>query len=181
MVKNPLLISGIFFLLSIVFVLILLWPKYQDFQILREKIERRETDLETQTAYFENLQKISTELKNYQSQLSKIDSALPKNLSLPEILNFLQYNASQSGLSFKKIGSVATVGFQSEETGLVSEEITLIKETTINLGFSGDYFSFKNFLSVLEGSARLFDFENIIFSLTEKGTEFDLTIKTYSY
>lgn len=189
MLKNPLLISGICLLLSMVLVLLLLWPKYQDIQILEEKIEWKETDLETQTVYFENLENISGRLKEHQEQLSKIDSALPESLFLPEILNFIQYSASQSGLLLKDISSITTIipslspqdleaGFEGEEIDSVNNKV---KETRINLKFSGDYPSFKNFLLILEKSTRLFGFQDITFSRTEESTEFDLIIKVYSY
>ena len=187
MVKNPLLISGIFLIISLVFGLTLVWPKYQDFIDLRKKIEGKKIELKTQANYFEDLQKISKELKKYQSQISKIDSALPEKISLPEVLNFLQKISSQSGLLLKNI-SPKTIALEVTKPG--EEEITEetkiikgpeIKETKINLSLTGDYPSFKNFLSLLEKSARLFEIESISLSSDKEGLNFDLKIKVYSY
>jgi len=183
MVKNPLLISGIFLIISLVFGLTLVWPKYQDFIDLRKKIEGKKIELKTQANYFEDLQKISKELKKYQSQISKIDSALPEKISLPEVLNFLQKISSQSGLLLKNI-SPTKIALEVEKPK--EEEIKIIKgpgikETKINLSLTGDYPSFKNFLSLLEKSARLFEIESISLSSDKEGLNFDLKIKVYSY
>lgn len=172
MVKNPLLISGICLIISLVFGWALIYPQYQEFSILRKKVEGKEIELESETVYFADLQKISQELQKYQTPLSKIDSALPKTSSLLEILNFIQRTVPQSGLILKGLSPVAVASGVEE---------TQIKETRINLGLSGDYSSFKNFLFVLEQSARLFEVESISFSSGKEGFGFDLTIKTYSY
>jgi len=209
MVKNPLLISGICLIICLVFIFILIWPKYQDLNILRKKIKGKEIELESEVSYFSDLQKISQELQKYQTPLSKIDQALPKTSLLPEILNFIQRTSSQSGLLLKEISPVS-VGVEVKDTETKKEILeegtapaplevkkSQIKETKINLDLIGDYSSFKNFLSVLEQSARLFEVEKASLSSTSRaeakggeeglpsstkeGAKFDLVIKTYSY
>ena len=159
--------------LSVLLLFLLIWPKYQNLSSLNKEISKKELEFQSQEEYFQNLKDISERLKEYQESLSKIDSALPSNPSLPELCNFLQKTSSQSGLSLKEISpsSIATGG----------EEI---KESKVNLTLAGSYPSFKNFLSVLEKSARMIELEKISFSSPKKETEsfdFDLIIKVYSY
>lgn len=192
MVRNSLLISGVCLIISLVLGLTLIYPKSQDLAILRKQVKEKEAELESLKAYFADLQDISQELQKYQSQLSKIDSALPEKSSFPEILDFIQKSASQSGLLLIEIGQIVTTRrteevppeeIPPEGAEEVPKEVktSRIKETRINLKLIGDYASFKNFLPLLEQSARLFEIENLSFSSTEKGLDFNLVIKTYSY
>lgn len=157
---------------SVLLFFLLIWPKYQSLSSLNKEISQKTSEFQSQEKYFQDLQKTSEELKKYQDSLSKIDSALPSDPSLPELFNFLQNFSSQSGLSLKKI-SPSSISPKEE-----------LKESRVDLTLSGDYPSFKNFLSVLEKSARMIELEKIFFSSPQKETEsfdFNLTIKVYSY
>lgn len=175
MVENRQLIIGISLIVALILIVVLIWPKYQELSIFEKQIEGKKTELELETTYFAHLQQVSQELKQYENQLSKIDSALPQTSFLPDLLNFIQKAASQSGLLLKEISPVKTTQISSEETAQ-------IKEVKLSLSLVGDYFSFKNFLSALETSARLIEVENISFSSPKEGPfTFDLIIKVYSY
>lgn len=154
----------------------LVFPKYQELSSLRQKIEEKKAEINNQDEYFSNLKKISEELKNYQIQLAKIKTALPSNpfLSLPILLDFFQKASFQSGLVLKEI---KTPSIQA------SPDFKEIQEIALTLVVSGSYPSFKNFLSILEKSARLIQVENISFSGEKKeaSLDFNLKIKTYSY
>jgi len=159
-----------FFSFSLIFLLV--YPRVQNLFFLKKEILEKESDLQSEEEYFQEIEKTSEELKKYQDSLLKIDSALPKKFSLPELLNFLQKVTSQSGLSLKGISSVSA-------TPLLAGKI---KENRLNLVLVGNYSDFRNFLSILENSARLIEVENISFSLPKEGqTNFNLTIKVYSY
>lgn len=161
----------IFFSLSFFLIIFLIFPKYQNLNSLKKEIFEKEDELSSQEKYFETLRETSEELKKYEDSLSKVDTALPKNPSLPELLNFIQKTSSQSGLSLKGISPAVTSPLEGE-----------IKETRINFLLVGSYSDFKNFLSILEKSARLIDIENFSFSSPKEGQfNFNLAIKVYSY
>ena len=161
----------IFFSLSFFLIIFLIFPKYQNLNSLKKEIFEKEDELSSQEKYFETLQETSEELKKYEDSLSKVDTALPQNPSLPELLNFIQKTSSQSGLSLKGISPAVTSPLEGE-----------IKETRINFLLVGSYPDFKNFLSILEKSARLIDIENFSFSSLKEGPfNFNLAIKVYSY
>lgn len=150
----------------------LIWPKYQGLKNLEFKIAQKESELKSQEEYLTNLRNISQELKQYQDNLLKIDSALPDGPSLPSLFNFLQKACSQSGLVLGDIGSVV-VSSQKESD---------IKEFHIGLSVSGSYTALKNFLYVLENSVRLIEVENIYFNSEKKEPfSFNLAIKVHSY
>jgi Tfp pilus assembly protein PilO len=171
---NYILITATSFLLALVLGIGLVHPEYQELQLMEEKIEARKIELQTKEAYLQELKEISQELKEYEAELSVIDSALPYDASLPSLLDFLQRISSENGLVLNS----------TKRTGIsLFEEESKIKENQLTLELTGDYPSLKNFLQVLEKSARLIEVESISFSAPEEEGPFtfDIVIKVYSY
>ena len=169
------LISIVFIALALIFGTIFVLPNYQELDLLWQSIKRQEEEIAKRKEYFQDLRNTAEELKNYQEQLAKIDSALPPDTDLPALFDFLQKTASQSGLFLKSI---------SHSAAQPSSEITGPEETTVSLSLSGSYPSLKEFISdYLEVTSRLIEVESISFSSSpEEGPrEFNLTIKVYSY
>ncbi len=165
----------------------LIWPKYQDLRSLQLEIGKKRVELQYKEKHISNLQEVSEELKKYKTELSKIDSALPFNPSLPSLFNFLQKASSQNGLIFRNVDSFSMTTPKEKPTVPTQPGI---KEISLNLGVSGSYSAFRNFLSTLEKSARLIKIENISFSSPEEKLtvptqetpfDFDLSIRVYSY
>jgi len=157
------------------------FPKYQNLNLIQLKIKEKEAELQSEKEYFSNLSEISEKLKEYEESLSKINSALAAEPRLPALFNFLQIAASQNGLVLKKIAPTLPGPLKEElvEEGLSPE----IREVGINLAVAGSYSSFKNFLSTLEKTARMIELESISFSTLEEAgpIDFNLRIKVYSY
>lgn len=154
------------------------WPQYQNLKGINLKIQEKKVELQYKEEYFSNLKKTSEELKNYESELSKIDFALPSGRSLPSLFNFLSNAASQNGLIFKNVDSFSIV-----HSATPSEEQPEIKSIYLNITVAGSYSAFKNFLSVLEKTARLIEVENITFFTPQEKEPFssNLKIKAHSY
>lgn len=170
---RPIFIIIITLFLVLVLGVVLIWPQYQTLKALPKNIKEKEAQLQYKKIYFSELSQIKAELEQYELALSKIDSALPPDLSLPSIFNFLQKASSQSGLVLKAISPVNTSP---------SEEISTASETKFSISVVGAYSSFKDFLSTLEKSARLIEVENISFSSpSEPSLTFNLRIKVFSY
>ena len=171
--KNYPLIIAISLFLSLALGIGLVLPKYQELRALEEKIRDKKMEIASQEEYFSDLQKISEQLKEYQVPLAKIGQALPQNPSLPQLLDFFQKTGSQSGLVLKGISPAFTVPV---------EGISGVRQTSLSLALEGSYPSFKDFLSILENSARLIELENISFSSPKEGPfTFNIRIKVYSY
>lgn len=165
------IVASIFISIVLIFTLVL--PKYQDLAVLKEEILLKKSEFQSQEKYFQDLKKIAESLMEYATSISKIDYALPPEPYPAELLNFIQKVSSQSGLSLKAIDLVSTTPIENEK----------IKESRVKLGLIGDYPQLKNFLSILENSARVIEVENISFVSSEKEIpfEFNLTLKVYSY
>lgn len=169
------LISGALLLLAILVGVLLLWPNYQKLNNLWLQLERKETNLRYTEEYYNELSLLSERLKEFETELSKIDSALPSQPSLPSFYNFFQKTASENGLILTAIGNFSTTPFKGKEE---------IKETSVGpIGLSGSYSSLKNFLIALEENSRMIEIENLSFSSPREGEIFDfkIALKIYSY
>ena len=152
-----------------------IWPQYQDFQLKQFQIEEKNKGLQNRQEYYQELARISEELKGYPEELSKVDSALPPEASLPSLFNVLQKKASESGLILSKVDSVSEIP---------SKENQDIKEYNLDIFLIGSYPALKNFLLSLENSARLVEVKEASFSssVDEKSPlVFKLTLKFHSY
>jgi len=169
------LASIILFTLTILIVVFLLWPGYLKFQNYQAQVHNKEVELQYKDEYYKELSSLSEKLNGYQDQLSKINSALPVDSSLPSFYNFLQNAASENGLILKS--------FSSFSTKALAEKPEIMETVLGPIVFSGSYSSLKNFLITLEKNSRIIEIENISFSTPKEGDLFDfkITIKTYSY
>jgi type IV pilus assembly protein PilO len=164
----------IFFLIVAVMAATLLWPKFQDLQISRKNLEEKKDEFQNKEEYLMKLTGLRNSLKEYQTEFSKIGFALPDNPSLPSLFSYLQETSSESGLVLERISPFSLSS---------SQNFPGLQETIFSIEVSGVYSSFKNFLSLLEKSARLIEIENISFSSggDDESFAFDLKIKVHSY
>ena len=131
---------------------------------------------------YEQAFKSSKKLDEHQEELTKIDSALPSEFSAPSLLKFLQKIAPENGLVLTAVSSSLAQPLSQRND---------IKEIQSSLSLSGSYSSLKNFLKVLEKSARLIKIDSVSFSTSQKKEgetaeiskifDFQLEVKTYSY
>lgn len=170
------------FLFSVLIVFFLIIPQYQNLETLKKLVADFETARKNQVNYFEELKKISFDLERHKDALSKIETALPSNPSLPELFHFIQGLCAQNECDLIKIGSISTFSLPNSQ----------LKETKTEITVRGNYSNFKKFLSGIERSSRLIEIENISFSFPETGPQkktsaeeglfnFNLKIKTYNY
>lgn len=164
------------FLLLIILVFVTAFfglPKYREFSAIGLEVKEKKTELEDKEKYFSELKTLSASLEEFAPELAKVDSALPSESSIPDLLNFLQKVSSQNGLILERF-----------DVGRISpEEKPDIKKISLNLSLTGSYQSFKNFLFSLQENSRLIEAESINFSSPEKSGlfTFNLNVKTYSY
>ncbi len=155
-------------------------PEYNKLEANKQNVAVKEKELRVLDNYIVNLQNLVAELNNYKVQLSKIDTALPSDPSLPALFNFFQKMSAKDGLVLKSMNIVSKPAQDAEK----KEGEKQVQEIYINIQVAGSYSAFKNLLFSLEKSARLIEVENISFSLDEKGEEgssFNLSVKTHSY
>ena len=174
----------IIFFISFLGIIYFLLPEISNLQEFKKRVSEKESFLQEREKEFLNLQKIKTQLEFYQENLEKINTALPKEISLANLLNFFQDKASSSGLIIKGITQVIPLQPKVEKEKKVK---TPLEPHYFNLNLIGSLASFEEFLKTLETSARFFEVENIsVENIPQKESEetlleFNLSVKVYSY
>ena len=93
---------------------------------------------------------------------------------VPDLINFLAEKSSQNGLILEKVNLDKISSL---------EKNSKIQKISLSLSLSGFYPALRNFISILQKSAKLIEIDSIIFSESKTGGvfSFNLKIKTYSY
>ena len=170
MLRKSIIIAAVL-IATILFAFFAIFPKKGELSDLAKRVEEKKRELKAREDYLKELQKISYDLQGYQDELAKIKSALPEDPQVLLIYNFLPKAASRSGLVLKNVSH--SLG-NSESKGL--------KTVNLDLTLSGRVDGFRNFLFLVEKSARLIEIGSFSFASPEKKEEpasFNLKIKVY--
>jgi len=157
-----------------VFVFLYVFPKKDALSSLENIIQEKKQELAAKEGYFKELKIASKGLEDYQSQFAKIKSALPEDPQPIVFYDFLQKSTSRAGLVLKNINYDLSGTENSGAQGL--------KTISLNLGVAGTIDGFRNFLSILEKSARIINIESFSFTSPDKEknpVNFNLKIKAY--
>lgn len=168
----------IIFVIILLIIFLFVLPKYRQVDALQNDLAKKQAEYDNKSAYYAKIRDIIKNIENKKEALSKINSALPTDSYLSSLVYFFQRKGAEAGLA---ITSMALS--QVSKPDLKKD----IKDITFNLRLSGTYESFKNFLSSLDKSARLFEVNSISFSglqVRRAGPqiyEFNMEVKTHAY
>lgn len=154
-------------------------PEYQTFAVLQTQLAQKTAQYNSANNYYNAITQTYNNLQTHQSDLAKIDSALPKNSDVGGLIYFLQATATSSGLQTQNL-FLSTPSNSTPQTNSAST----IKNIVFLMSVSGDYASLQKFITTLEQSSRLFEITSISFGSTtqpQKSTNFSLQIVTHSY
>jgi len=143
---NKPLIATACFILSLLLIVFVVWPKYQELQDLNEKVAQQRINLEKSEKYISNLEDLDSRLKDHKGQLEKIEMALPSEAGLPSLLNFVYQTSKDTNLNFKRVGSISTPPSKED-----------VKRAEVNITLVGSYKAFRSFVRTIEESARVID------------------------
>lgn len=155
-------VSVFILLLILVFSVFILWPKFKEVSGLKNKISQTEKYLESTKQYLEELEEKSKQIEENKEKILKLNQILPEKENLPHLFSFIRKLATESGLLLTNVSFAQTLPPEG------SGENLPLKEIQINLELKGNYPSFKNFISQIEKSARLFEPLRISLTKTEK-------------
>jgi len=158
---------------SLIMGIFLILPKYENYTLLADQIKSKQNEFDSKEEYLGKLYETAEKIDAYQEKIVIMDSALPDEPSLPNLLNFLQISASQNGLALHNI---------SKSQSLLVEGSNL-KFTKMGIVLAGPYRSLQGLIEKLEKSSRLIAIENIDFSSPQPNGIFDfkLNIKLFHY
>lgn len=167
------IIAAISFLIVIALAVLVLWPMFQELESVWGDIETGKMELQIKQEYVSKLDGIKEQLDEKRTEISRIQTTLPSNPSVPSLFNYLQRVSSEYGLILTEISPFSVSS---------SSSFTDLRETTFSIKASGSYSSIKDFISSLEKSARLIEVESISLSPgQETAFEINLRLKTFSY
>jgi len=161
------IINLVLFALILAASVFLFLPKYRELKAESGVLKEKSKALKMKNDYYLNLRLVAKRLDEKKDYLNKIDSALPKRISLPAIFNFIEKISDESGLSIDKIDSTgldnssAEVNYDKEADNDNLNGISQIKKVILSVSLSGTYSSFKNFLNLLYKNARIFNVNSI--------------------
>ena len=175
--KYSIIIIAMGITVSIIIGVFLFWPEYRELNNLQDRLAQKNTELENQNKYMQQLLEIEEKRKEKKELVNKVNNALPLGSDIPSLLNFLQEACIQTGMGLDAVSWQELLSSNKEKRGR-------LKEYSISLKLSGSYFAFNNFLFSLERSSRLIDVIESEFSISEEENEpipFDIVLRVYSY
>ncbi len=172
MVINKFLIIVIILIASGCLFWFLVMPQYNQFKVLQSELIIKEAEYNAKYAYYAEVLRLFSELEKKQEGLSKIDKALPDEISLSPIIYFIQKKTQESGLIAKDLFFTKISNKDNKES---------IKDINFSLSVIGSYTSLKNFLYALERSANLFETRSISFSSSSMSNATSKSSQTYSF
>lgn len=151
----------------------LTWPTYQGFQRNLQELKGVTLEYQYLSEHYANLERIDEELRQNETALAKIDSALPSSPMIPDLLDYLLKAASQNGLI---VGNLGARVVKSSQTKAPMQDIE------VEVSVSGSYESLKSFLNTLHKNARMIEADSISFSTPsdEALFSFQINLRTHS-
>ena len=155
----------------------LLWPMLQEFSRVEHELEQYNTALAGREKYVSDLIVLAQQLDAREEAIQKIETAIPRNTSIPALFHLLQNIGISSGLIVTEITS-----FPSKNDPVNLDVVV----TKISLRAIGTYDTLKAFIVQARSSAQLleitsisFDIRSDVVSLDPVQFRFTLELETY--
>jgi Tfp pilus assembly protein PilO len=165
----------------------LVHPKYQEVMLLKNQVAEKKSDIYYKEERLAGLEKLFSQLQQYEQKLRKIDAALPEEPSFPSLFAFLQRTVAENGLVLENISFTPVVSRKKEvpvkRTGVSEEqgsadkekktelasEVSALEVQDIYFSFNsnGSYDSLKNFISSLERSSKIWEIISLSISSSD--------------
>ena len=188
MIKNIIIIILIFgFAATVVFFDV---PSVQKALDFKKEIKAQNILLGEKQALLDKVDKLKGSYQTNEETFKKLEYILPNNQDVPNLIVQVEAFAVESGLSLKKIdffasdlgGGTSRAQAIRGETGVETKEYQIL---TINLGLSGSYLGFKNFLKIVEENIRLMNIRTINFmpksGVQTSDFDFEVVLEAYYY
>ena len=170
------IIPIILFAVSLAVIFWILLPIYNDIKLTIDLKKQSENSLNDRIKLSSNLEALIGQYNQRSDDVSTFNKIIPEGQNIPELLVNLEALASENGLIF------SGVDFTTKDLKALG-----VKTLIMAVRVKGSYISFKNYLSAMEKSLRIFDVMSISFSGISRGAtninlnnlEFNLSISTY--
>ena len=156
---------------------LLVWPKYEDLRTAQANVDEKTIELQRKKEYFEKVEATYDALEDAMGVFPIISRALPEEPTTSSSFYYFQQTAGGTGLLLEKI-SLEGISESSKRPN--------VKETNISMSLNGRYHpAFKNFISTIERSDRLFEISSISFKSPmdpeDEYFNFEINLKKHGY
>lgn len=164
------------FLASLAIIFWILLPIYNDVKITIDLKKQNENNLNDRLKLASSLESLVNQYNQRSTDIASFNKVIPEGQNIPALLVNLEALASENGLTF------SSVDFTPKDLKAPG-----VKTLKMAVRLKGSYTAFKNYLSAMEKSLRIFDVISISFGgisrgasvVNENNIDFDLTVNTY--
>ena len=160
------LVAGGFFIIK---------PKIDAYKDIKSRTLSTQNNINAEKQYYDGLSRSVAAANTIDSDvLDQVDRALPRDISIPEMLVQIEQAAKSNNIEISNISFEQTAN-KKESKGLQMLNLTL-SVTAPN------YSALKSFLNTLETSLRIMDLQLMsVAQFTDEGVSFTLQMQTYYY
>jgi len=181
-IDKPIIIAFILFI-TVLLAYFLVFPAYQKFKELQTDLGIKQAEYDAQFEYYSAITQTYYDLKGYEEDIKKVDSALPSDPSFGRLVYYFQEQSTKNGLMLKSLFLAKASSSNSKNSE---------KDLAFSLTLLGNYSALENFLASLEKSAKLFEVTTISFGAGDISNEemkfstqniftYNLQINTHTY
>ncbi len=167
--NSRLILNLSIFLLLIFVILVGVKPAFSSVSILRDEAALRKDEAEKERQVLEKIKSLSGAVDSRQSEVKRLEAAIPNSESKPELISIMENLASQNGLGLIAISAELLPDDPKSRKERVDNILqgALLKTLKLDLKLTGNYEAFKSWLDAVENNLRIFDIQNISFSVKE--------------
>ena len=149
--------GGAYFLVAVLFVLLFLWPSYQDYGNFQNQIQTLQSDLDLVQQQVDSLNDLQTESTKLQLKLNDAKKALPAGKEIPALIANISERGRKVGLEISKFNPMP------ESYGSGNE---FVAEVPISLAVEGSFHDVAIFFDKLSDMDRIVHVKNIDMSIS---------------
>ena len=144
-------------------------PAFSSVSNLRGEVALRKDEAEKEKQVLEKIKSLSGAVDSRQSEVKRLEAAIPNSESKPELISIMENLASQNGLGLVSISTEIVPDDPKSRKERVENILqgALLKTLKLDLKLTGNYEAFKSWLDAVENNLRIFDIQNISFSVKE--------------
>jgi Tfp pilus assembly protein PilO len=178
--NSRLILNLSIFLLLIFVILVGVKPAFSSVSNLRGEAALRKDEVEKERQVLEKIKSLSGAVDSRQSEVKRLEEAIPNSESKPELISIMENLASQNGLGLITISAESLPDDPKSRKERVENILqgALLKTLKLDLKLTGNYEAFKSWLDAAENNLRIFDIQNISFSVKENSGSQDQTVSS---
>ena len=167
--NSRLILNLSIFLLLVFVILVGVKPAFSSVSNLRGEAALRKDEAEKEKQVLEKIKSLSGAVDSRQSEVKRLEAAIPNSESKPELISIMENLSSQNGLGLIAISAELLPDDPKSRKERVENILqgALLKTLKLDLKLTGNYEAFKNWLDAVENNLRIFDIQNISFSVKE--------------